>query len=140
MVSDKHPFSRLHYYTCVIQNSMTICFVHFTMIRKIQEFYSFKMKVFAKIKRAKFCFKYMLWVAWQTCIPAAIRKPITLLLTWSIKAQYRSLCSQKPGTTGPYILHVTRNSTKSSLDDFSWSSLLKKREVELLTTFTSMPL
>lgn len=63
MVSDKHPFSQLHYYTCVIQNSVTICFVHFTMIRKIQEFYSFKMKVFAKIKRAKFCFKYMLWVA-----------------------------------------------------------------------------
>ena len=36
-----------------------------------------------------------------------------------IDEQRRSLCVQKPGTAGLYVLPVTRNSTKSSLEDFS---------------------
>ena len=69
---------------------------------------------------------------------AAKAKIIMLLPTSIVKAcakyqfldetekQCRSLCVQKPGTAGFYVLHVTRNSTKSSLEDFSWSSLLKR--------------
>ena len=78
----------------------------------------------------------MLWVASQTNIPAAMVKPIMLLPTCSVKAcakyqlleesdeQYRSLCVQKPETAGLYLLHVTGNSTKPSLEHFNWSSLL----------------
>ena len=72
-----------------------------------------------------------LWVASQTNIPAARAKPIMLLPTCSVKAytkfqfleeiheQYRSICVQKRGTAGPYVVHVTRNSTKSSHEDCS---------------------
>ena len=69
---------------------------------------------------------YMLWVASQTSLPAAKAKFIMLLPTCGIKAcakyqfleendeQCRSLCVQKPGTAGFYVLHVTRKSTKFS--------------------------
>ena len=72
-----------------------------------------------------------LWVASQTNIPAARAKPIMLLLICSVNAytilqfleeiheRYRSTCVQKRGTAGPYVLHVTRNSTKSSHEDCS---------------------
>ena len=43
-----------------------------------------------------------------------------------IEEQCKSLCVQKPGTAGFYVLHVTRYSIKSSLEDFSWSNLIKK--------------
>ena len=81
---------------------------------------------------------YMLWVASQTSFPAAKAKLIMLLPTCSVKActkyqfletsdeQCRSLCVQKSGTGGFYVLLVTRNSNKSYPEDFSWSSLLKK--------------
>lgn len=84
----------------------------------------------------------MLWVASQTSLPATRAKTIMLLPTCSVKAcakacakyqfldeideQCRSLCVQKPGTADFCVLHATRNSTKSSLEDFSRSSLLKK--------------
>ena len=42
---------------------------------------------------------------------------------------------KKPGTAGFYVLHVTRNSTKSFLQEFSWSSLLNKWQLKLLTCF-----
>ena len=76
--------------------------------------------------------------ALQTSIPAATAKPIMMLPTCNIKAcakyqfleeinkQYRSLSVQKSGAAGLYVLHVSRNSTRSSLEDFSQSSLLKK--------------
>ena len=47
--------------------------------------------------------------------------------------QRRSLRVQKPGTASLYVLLVTKNSTKSSLEDFSWSSSSKEWKVELLT-------
>ena len=68
----------------------------------------------------------MLWVASQTSLPAAKVKFSMLLPTCGIKAgakyqfleendeQCRSLCVQKPGTAGFYVLHVTRKSTKFS--------------------------
>ena len=59
---------------------------------------------------------------------------------YQIDEQSRSLCVQKPGTADHYLSHVTRKSTKSSLDDFSWSSLLKKWKVHLLTCLISRPL
>ena len=80
---------------------------------------------------------YVLWVASETSLPAANSKLIMLLPTSIVKvcAKYQfldeiyelcsSLCVQKPGTAGVYV-YVTRNSTKSSLEDFSWSSLFKK--------------
>ena len=79
----------------------------------------------------------MLWVASQIFLPAAKAKLVMLLSTCCVKARAKhqfqdeiheqcSLCVQKPGIAGFYALHVTRNSTKSSLEDFSWSSLLKK--------------
>ena len=82
---------------------------------------------------------YMLWIASQTSLPAAKAKLIVLLPTWSVKVfskfqylgeideQCRGLCVQKPGTAGFYVLHITRNSTTSSPEDFSWSSFTKKR-------------
>lgn len=62
--------------------------------------------------------------------PSAVKaNAIMLLPTCSVKAyakyqflekineECRSLCVQKPGAAGFYVLHVTRNSTKSSLQD-----------------------
>ena len=81
---------------------------------------------------------YTLWDASQTSLLAAKAKLIMLLPTFIVKAcakcqfineideQCRCPCVQKPGTAGFYVLHVTRNSTKSSLEYFSWSSILKK--------------
>ena len=81
----------------------------------------------------------MPWIASKTNLPAAKAKLIMLLATCSVKVcakyqfleetdeQCRSLCVKKPRPASYYVLHVTRNGTKSSPEDFSWSSLLKKR-------------
>ena len=50
----------------------------------------------------------------------------------------REQCSSR--NSCHYLSHVTRKSTKSSLDDFIWSSLLKKWKVHLLTCLISRPL
>ena len=81
---------------------------------------------------------YIPWIASQTSLLAAKAKLIMLLLTCNVKVcakyqfleetdeQCRSLCVKKPRPASYYVLHVTRNGTKSSPEDFSWSSLLKK--------------
>ena len=71
----------------------------------------------------------MFWIALRTSHPAAKAKTIMLLPTDSVEAcgKYQFLeeideqCTE-PRTAGFHVLHVTRNSTKSSLKDFSWSS------------------
>ena len=88
---------------------------------------------------------YKLWVAVQTSIPAEIAKTIMLLPSVKACAKYqfleeideqcRSLCVRKVGSAGPSVLHVPRKSTKSSLEDFSWSSIIeemKERAPDLL--------
>ena len=83
---------------------------------------------------------YIPWTASQTSLLAAKAKLIMLLLTGTCNVkvcakyrfleetdeQCRSLCVKKPRPASYYVLHVTRNGTKSSPEDFSWSSLLKK--------------
>ena len=70
----------------------------------------------------------MLWVASQTRLPAAKARLILLRPSCSVKScakyqfpeeigeQCRGRCGQKHGTAGFYVLHVTMNSTKFSLE------------------------
>ena len=71
---------------------------------------------------------HMLWVASQTRLPAAKARLILLRPSYSVKScakyqfpeeigeQCRGRCGQKHGTAGFYVLHVTMNSTKFSLE------------------------
>ena len=70
----------------------------------------------------------MLWIASQTRLPAAKAKLILLRPSCSVKLcakyqfpeeigeQCRGRCGQKHGTASFYVLHVTMDSTKFSLE------------------------
>lgn len=77
-----------------------------------------------------------LWIALQTNIPTEIAKTIMLLpsvksclkylFLEEVDEQCRDLCVRKHGNNGPSVLHVPRKNTKSSLEGFTWLSIIQE--------------
>ncbi|KAJ7372492.1 hypothetical protein OS493_018999 [Desmophyllum pertusum] len=92
-----------------------------------------------------------LWHALETKIPTEIAKAIMVLpsvkscmkylFLEEIDDQCRDLCVRKHGKHGPSILHVSRQDTKSSLENFTWASIIeemKERAPDLLDVIATV--
>ena len=93
-----------------------------------------------------------LWLALQTNTPIEIAKAIMLLpsVKSCLKYQFleqmhlqcQDLCVRKHGTNGPSVLHVPRKNTKSSLEEFSWDTIIEEMKerapdvLDFISTFS----